>query len=309
MPKCSLCGKNVQTKAELVLTRNAENRWVTLCSECVQDKPTEVAKEAPVPESAPDEERSLRTMQEKVGSQHTPPLRRPQAHVEHDLREMTQKFEQMRDSLKKFDVPDEAPRSHERKTERHVANLSVSFSLMRDDEICQGRIRDISQGGMRFVTNKKVDEGQIIMFEVGVENKNKSKTRLISGGEVKRVIPLEDGRFEIGVMFVRRSRAREENRRLFRRYKADMAAYYTPKGGEYVAKAKVKDISQGGFRLVLDELMETDAEMKVRVRGESGVFLKSDLQAEVRIIRIRLVKPGEYEAGCNFLQVGMVPRH
>ncbi len=282
MPKCSLCQKSVPDQKDLTLVRDPHDKWVVACAECLRLL-----------------EKGQKGADEKNGAGTNG------AGVARD--EPTEALvEKIRETLEELQAEKKAvPRTHERAYQRRSVDLRVRFRLQRDDARCVGRVRDISQGGMRFTTKRELPMGQIILIEVDSREEDVATAMLQTTAEVRRVRDLRDGTYEVGVRFVRRIRANHENRRQYKRYEANMAVYYTRAGSEITFKGTVCDISQGGVRILLDERVDKGEEMSVILRGEGESALKADLAGLVRVVRVKPQERGAYELGCQFLNVGV----
>ncbi len=294
MPKCSLCHKSVANKKDLTLVRNKQGRWVVLCVNCNQAAQggQKAAKQAPAHASSGPSS-----------------LRIPKALRARRLAETQETFEKIREMLRHIHTKNtEITRTHEREHERRSTNLEVRFKLQRDNELYTGLVQDISEGGMCFITKQKLSVGQVILLEVNAMSGESNTQMLHSTGEVRRVMEQGDGTCEVGIRYVQRIRANEDNRRRYRRYKANMAVYYSLSGSEYMVKGKVLDISQGGARFILDEQVKVGDEFAVILRGEGRNPLKADLYGMARAMRVKRLGRDEYEVGCEFLEVRAQPQ-
>ncbi len=315
MPKCVMCNRDFPNKRDLTLVRDDAGRWVVECKKCAGGGKGKDAQ-APSPPSP------VETEHDKFSSKPTPGrirrtnvaqwqrLRKPKGVRERKIKETEKAFEKIQQTLDLLakELDEQTPRSHERTHKRHSANLQIEFNLVRDDNRHKGRIRDISQSGLRFITDTELDIGQVIRMKVTAPEGKAVEALIKSAAEVRRVHEVNSGRYEIGVRFVRNVRANDPNRRVYRRHRANLAVYYRRTGCEYTAKGRVRDISQGGARLILDEEMEVGEELAVVMRGESGAFLKADLKGIVCVKRSTTRHSGECEVGCHFVRMTTKPR-
>ncbi len=334
MPKCSLCGKVVTDKNALRLLRSEDGRWIAHCDDCssqvVGDPIESVAAEPPPPAPSPEDKPAPEFLLPEGPATEPPPpaprprrrtlpqqegtgvYRRPKAVVEREARQTKEIFDRMRRrlvELKRAEKRDQSPHAYRRESERYVANLLMRFTMLRDDQVYAGRVLDISRGGMRFLTQRPLDKGQIVCIEVGNARGNDPLVALLqSGAEVRRVKQVEEDRYEVGVRFVTHGRTHAENRRRHRRHDVDFSAYYLRTGSEITYRGEVGDISQGGVRFLLDEGLEQNEQLAIMLRAESDSFMRADLRGIVRVCRLRQIDKRRYEAGCAFVKVRLLPR-
>ncbi|MCX7934738.1 MAG: PilZ domain-containing protein [Planctomycetota bacterium] len=281
MVKCERCGKIVGSRNDLTLVRIPGGRWQVQCRDCVRSAATAMAK-------------SPKTMSASPAAK---ALSSPSA-----------LFSRIAEILAEMEQESAPPRQHERAHERFPADLVVRYALQRDDELYTAHFKDISEGGARFITDRELQPRQILRFEINAETLRQAPGLIQSTGEVRRVTPLGDGRFEVGVRFVKRLRGQEPNRRRYRRVRVDLAVYFRRQGSELVEKGRVHDISQGGVRLLADAALSTGEEMDVIIRSEGAAAGKADIHGRVRIVRTLPRRRGETEAGCAFLTLRLRPR-
>jgi hypothetical protein len=239
-------------------------------------------------------------------------LRRPKAVVEREARQTKEIFDRMRRrliELKRAEKRDASPHAYRRESERYVANLLMRFTMLRDDKVHAGRVLDISRGGMRFLTRRPLERGQVVCIEVGNARGNDPLVALLqSGAEVRRVKQVDEEQYEVGVRFVTRGRTHAENRRRHRRHDVDFSAYYLRTGSEITYRGEVRDISQGGVRFQLDEPLEENEQLAIMLRAESDAFMRADLRGIVRVCRLSKLENRRYDAGCAFVKVRLLPR-
>lgn len=276
MPNCMRCGEAVPRRSDLTLVRGESGRWEIVCHKCNDTSP----------ESA-DEGGSVAAVPASPG----------------------EAFQRLRGILQTLleEREIESPRrAYERQHQRQPADLQLEFTLLRDDAVHEGRVHDLSRGGVRFSTSRELSKGNIINLVV---TGTSDETPLIrSAAEVRRVTFTDDGMYDVGARFVKRSLTHEDNRRRFRRYDADMVVYYQREGADSTCRGDVCDVSQGGTRVVVDEAIEKDEEFSVILRGEGGRFCKADLVGKARCLRVKQLNAREWEIGCSFRKVSAVPR-
>lgn len=301
MPKCKLCNQEVTNKEDLALVRGEDDRWLMVCKECAATSGGEAEKKSAAPGAAQGNADDAKQAE-------TPPRA-----ALGPAKTSQEAYERLQGALETLIAHENkakktATHVHDRVHERKEADLRIAFLLLRDDTRYEGRVRDISQGGLRFVCDRELDRGQVLTMDISGTHGDAEVSMIQAAGEVRRVSMTRDGRFEVGVRFVRRGRANEPNRRRFRRHDVKMNAYYKRDGCEYTASGRVLDISQGGVRLILDESPGKEEEFDVTLRGESGAFVKADLCGRLRCVRIQQLPVGEWEIGCAFVSLQTKPR-
>jgi hypothetical protein len=281
MPRCVACGKNYDNPSQIELVRNQEDRWVLVCRDCLRQG-VDTGNLQNINISMEGQAASV----EKVPAIDATLSPDPMENVKRLLA-----------SLKDFHHKTERMgrvRSHERKQ----IELAAYFTMARDDTRYEAKIVDFSNSGIRFVTSRPVSKGQILRFDWNIPLPPSMARGLQNSGEIRRVVQLENGNFEVGVMFMARQPDRGgANRRRFRRYKCDMLAYYQTRDSGMMSHARVTDMSQGGCQMRLDEKLEKDDAILVRMLGGGGA--RGDLVGSMRVCRV-IPRDVTFETGCAF---------
>lgn len=189
-----------------------------------------------------------------------------------------------------------------RKHERVKGHLLLYFRHVRDRVDRRGIVRDISQGGMRFVTQEVLTVGELLNLRVVSPLTN---LEIKAVGRVRWV--REAGqRLEIGVEFVSRSRhfSMEDRRQHSRLI---VSFYVECLTGKRTIWGRIKDISQGGMRFLADTPLLPGEEVRVRleavgcsvVSAEGGVPMKVERSAQVVGVQSGT---GRFEIRVRFLQ-------
>lgn len=267
------------------LVRNKDNRWVAVCKHCL-DLGVDVNQLEPGLIAVDEETLALAD----APAVDVIPSGDPLA----DSRKLLESLRNLRRSKERIG----RPRSHERRK----IDLTVHFSLARDDTRHEGLVKDFSQGGLRVITSYALTKGQIVRFDWNIPLPPAMARTLQGTGEVRRVVKDNSGNYDVGFKFLTRSGDKGANRRRFRRYRCDMLVYYRRQGSELVSRGKVIDISQGGCQLHLDEKMDGSEVFWVRMIGGGGT--KGDLIGNMRVCRVT-EKNALYEIGCAFERMRM----
>lgn len=285
MPRCGSCGKNYDDPGVMELVRNQENRWISICRNCL--------------ESGVD----VNTVQKGNIAVDEAAL----ATADHPSIDVTLSGDSLADAKSLLEALRNLRQSKERVGrsrghERKQIELTVHYTLARDDTRHEGSVKDFSQGGLRVITPYPLAKGQIVQFDWNIPLPPAMMRMLQSTAEVRRVIKTDEGQYDIGFKFMSRQSDKGENRRRFRRYKCDMLVYYQRIGSELMTRGKVSDISQGGCQMRLDEKLDPNEVFQVRLIGGGGA--KGDLVGSMRVCRV-IPREVEYETGCAFEKMRM----
>lgn len=284
MPKCNSCSEFFDQPSDLELVRTTDNRWVSMCRNCRSKgiNPDDVKQvHLAVEDAAMD-------MAEKQGIDVSVIQGDPIANAQ----KLLEALKTMRLTTEKVGKV----RGHE----RHSVDMTVSFTLARDDVSHEGFVKDLSQGGMLIMTHKKLERGQILQFDWKNPMPSALSSMLQNQAEVRRVARNTDDTFSIGLKFIKRQAAKSSNRRRFKRYKCDMLAYCQLGGSDMMQLGKVTDISQGGCQLMLDTEVAPQDKFFLRIIGGGGD--RGDLVGSVQACRV-IPRDMEFEIGCSFVKM------
>ncbi|MCD8350452.1 MAG: PilZ domain-containing protein [Planctomycetaceae bacterium] len=285
MPRCGSCGKNYDDSRVMELVRNQDNRWISICRNCL-----DIGVDVNLVEQAniAVEDQALATADKPSidVTLSTDPIA--------NARKLLDSLRNLRQSKERVG----RARGHERKQ----VEMRVHFTLARDDTRHEGTVKDFSQGGLRVVTSYPLVRGQTVQFDWNIPLPPAMMRMLQSSAEVRRVIRNDDGLYDVGFKFVSRQSDKGANRRRYRRYKCDMVVYYQRNGSELQSWGKVIDISQGGCQMQLDEKLEKGEVFTVRLIGGGGT--RGDLVGSMRVCRV-IQREVSFETGCAFEKMRM----
>ena len=192
--------------------------------------------------------------------------------------------------------------AHERRRHKRIhGHLMVSFRHVRGTLDRRGVVRDISQGGMRFVTEDRFSTGELL--NVTVSNPLKRFT-IKAVGRVKWQREKGD-RQEVGVEFVARERHFDmRDRRAFPRLTVSFTVECEIQGR--LVRGRIKDISQGGMRFIAPEPIESGRKIRVRLEAVGCNVVSSEGGIPMEVERAAIVvgmKDGreKYEIRARFL--------
>lgn len=278
MPRCTSCGRNYDDLSAIELVRNNDNRWIAVCRSCM-DMGVDINTLQPTL-LAVDDKSADDTLAIEIPASGNP--------LE-DAKKLLESLRNLRRSKERVGKP--------RSFERRAIELTVHFSLSRDDTRHEGLVKDFSQGGLRVITTYPLTKGQIVRFDWNTPLPPALSRMLQGTGEVRRSIKGEGNTYDVGFKFLTRPSDKGANRRRFRRYRCDLLVFYRRQKSEVISRGRVVDISQGGCQLNLNEKLESNEVFWVRIVGGGGT--KGDLTGMMRTCRIIAHLP-KYETGCSF---------
>lgn len=285
MPRCGSCKKNYDDPNVMKLVRNKDNRWISICADCldsgvdinlVENTNIVIDDMALQTPSSPSIDVTL--------------LPDPVANA----RKLYEALKKLRQSGERV--------GRSRDHERRKTNLTVHFILARDDTRHSGTVMDFSPGGLRIVTPYPLAKGQVVQFDWSMPLPPAMARVLQSTAEVRRVMRNEEGLYDAGFKFMARTTDKGANRRRFRRYRCDMVLYYRREGSEVMPRGKVTDISQGGCQAHLDEPLKSGETVQARLVGAGGA--KGDLVGNLKVCRV-IPREVYFETGCMFEKMRM----
>ena len=288
MAKCAGCNKDFEDQDQLELMRNNEGRWLPVCAECRGSGVDVNSLQMPQAVTESALKAAAETGIEIPSLENSSPLQNLHK-LFHSLRAIRMKVEKAGRS-----------RGHD----RHNIEMIIRFTLARDDTPHDAVVKDLSVGGLKMLTKRNLLKGQIMQLDWAVPLPPAISRMLQSAAEVRRVTLLDDGQYEVGLRFVKRQLAKETNRRRFRRYKCEMDIFYQRENSEIMSCGKVRDISQGGGQVFIDEKLDVGELLTVRLVGGAGN--RGDLTGLIKVCRV-ILRGYEYEAGCAFVRMKMSP--
>ena len=183
-----------------------------------------------------------------------------------------------------------------RRHPRRTANLMVSVARLRDDRQYTGMVRDISQGGIRFVTTEKLRDGEVI--NVVIRGRN-VETRIKAVAQVIRVLGRKYD-YEVGARFVGREKEMKlSDRRRHRRVIADFELRYRRESRKRANVGRVRDISQGGVRFVASENIPQGEVLTIMLDARAAGVIEAEMKGKLRVTSTAAVV-GSSDAGDRY---------
>ncbi len=195
---------------------------------------------------------------------------------------------------------------------RHEINVETNCESVGDASLAeQVRVRDISRGGMKFLTSMKLDPGTLIRIALPTSGSNRETAVLAC---VMHATPQTDGSYAIGCAFSdelgddelkqfggRRERSNTPDKRAWMRFPGQGQAEYLalPPTGLPGKQAEIVNISPTGIGLFVDERLEPGVilDLMLKTRAGEQIF---DILACVVYVGPR--SEGGWIAGCHFIR-------
>lgn len=290
MPKCPYCNKNVLNNSDLKSVKDSEGLVSISCSKCINTHkllPLDHVKRDSKKQSGPA---ISKDQLQKIES------------------ELLKKINSILDEISQNNSLLENKESYKRAHERHDVSLEMQFSFVRDNKMYRAKVLDISQGGMKFETEVKLDINQHLKGEIfkPPENKNEKINKIENYMEVRRVIALENDLFQIGARFVKKISIDEKDRRKNIRKKGTFSFFFTRQGSEITYRGKVINISPGGMKAQVHAKVETKETIEVFMKTRPPAFAPSDLSATFNIKRIELVYENCFNVSGSFDNLNVI---
>jgi PilZ domain len=195
---------------------------------------------------------------------------------------------------------------------RYEANLEarVQLSEQTPAERVVARVRDISIGGAKLVTDRPFQAGQILTLELPSAGDEQQVVLAC----VVRVAPLAAGAWSLGCVFARELSAEDlekvgaqkakpsaDDQRTWVRYDCTSTATYERVGEEngQTHTAQVLNVSASGVGLILREPAEPGCLISLSLQGKRGAPMRSILAC---IVHTTVRAGGELAVGCNFIR-------
>jgi len=270
MPKCADCGKDFRSRQDLLVVRAYNGRWVFRCLFCS--------------------------------------IERTVVNTEHAHGQFTNLFLNIREWLasiknrqKEFFF-----KNFTRRHERQVVSFHIAYKLVRDDRQYYGLVQNCSINGIRFISSRALEHGQIICINP-VEKDFSLYELLRSAAEVRHVKPLPGGTFDIGCRYVERIQAHGENRRNYFRYNVDIDTYYRIEQTDYIGKGKTIDISRGGLRMRMYDPVELEQNVTISLFGMRPDKSYFELYGVLKTLRVIPRQDSSWDVGGFFVRISTSP--
>lgn len=279
--------------------RDPEGAWYQVCETCLVSIMNNGDLEIP------EDSATARLSQPIVAND---PLERDAIwtrRVRENLCETLEEYQEKITSQEKVTV---APKQSHRHYERIETETVFSYTLARDTVSIEGTALDISRGGMRFITEHTLAEGQVITLDTKVFTAAKFKGLVRDTAEIRRVSKREDDTSDIGIRFVQRSLGKEPDRRAHSRIVTDLVVFYLRDEMPFITRGLVTNLSRGGIQLRLDEELQLGETIALSIRGEHGEFKTRDLDGKATVVHQKASTLGTFLVGCHLSDIVSTPR-
>ena len=276
--KCSKCHSSSTPQEELAFNKVGKNSWGLICKSCLTSSGLKW-----------HEPGELHWLGSYAGLYNTETTR-------------------LLSSIKEANglIPDKIA-ENERRYERHniVKRGFIKFPNKESEILVV--IKDLSKGGLRFVSNTKFSIAQIANIRIE-SSKNSSKDSGFSDNiEIVRVIPQENGTYEMGARFLasetvevakkKKSRDSRHNLLLSLRYKATSSAP--------AAIGAVIELGRSNALLLMTDEMVKGDRFALQITGSTGVFAHQELSGLAMVKRSEMVYSGNFEVLVDLLKVNI----
>ena len=168
-----------------------------------------------------------------------------------------------------------------RRHKRHPSHLLLFYRHVRDRTERRGVVRDISQGGMRFIAEDDLSTGEMLNLRV----MSPLRDLEIRAVGLVRWIKHTGMTCEVGVKFVAKSRHMELEDR--RRHPRIFASFYVKCFvKDRVLTCRVKDISQGGIRFICDEPLPLGIPIRIQLEATGCEVISHEYGIPMRVERV-----------------------
>lgn len=195
---------------------------------------------------------------------------------------------------------------------RHPINLETTCQLINESGAPSSvRVRDISRGGMKFLSPMKIDPGTLVRISLPPQSGAEAAVLAC----VMHCTPQTDGAFAVGCAFSdelgddesRQFGGRKQiskggtDKRAWMRFSAQGTAEYIvlPPTGAAAKKAEIANISATGIGLFVEENIEPGVMLDLLLRTKAGEVALDILACVVYLGRR---SEGGWVAGCHFIR-------
>lgn len=205
----------------------------------------------------------------------------------------------------------EDPNANRRAHQRHAINLETSFQSVSDATVSSRvRVCDISRGGMKFLTRKKLEPGTLVRISLpatgGVD------TEVLAC--VMHATLQTDGTYAIGCAFSdelsdddlrpfggRKEVAHGPDKRAWMRFPAQGTVDYLvlPPSGAPAKRAEITNISATGIGLCVEEKVETGAILELLLKSKTG---EQSFDVLACVVFLGRRSEGGWVVGCHFVR-------
>ena len=277
--KCSTCSKDNIPSSELAFNKVGDSSWGLVCKDCLDilgvewSKPGELKWLGPYAGICPPETYQLLS-QIKENNGH--------------------KADKLADN--------------ERRYERHSLVLKGFIKTSKDsNEEILAIIKDLSKGGLRFVSKSEFSIAQIASIRIERKNSDTPENTISENIEIMRVIPQKNGTFEMGARFLSAETAELEkkSKNPQARHNILLKVRYKVTNNTPAATGAVLELGRKTALILVTCNLRKGSKFAMQISGNSGVFANQELSGLAEVKRTELVYAGNYEVLVNLIKVNI----
>lgn len=193
---------------------------------------------------------------------------------------------------------------------RYPAELMTTFRPATHDDHARlsALVRDVSQGGINLLSDKRLEPGQLLSIELP---RSGTETHQVLACIVR--VEKSEGKWSLGCVFsselsddelqslgARRSLAASSDQRKFIRYACDIKAQFEAVADDSGRHdAKVLNVSASGVALMVEREVEPGALLNVTLHSATGSASRTILCC---VVHVASQEAGTWALGCNFIR-------
>ncbi len=197
---------------------------------------------------------------------------------------------------------------NERRYERHSLVLRGFIKKSKDsDEEILAIIKDLSKGGIKFISKSEFSIAQIASIRIEHKNSDTTENTISENIEIVRVIPQENGTFEMGARFLSAETAELEKKANSSkaRHNILLKIRYKVTNNTPAATGAVLELGRKSALILVTSNLRKGSKFAMQISGNSGVFANQELSGLAEVKRTELVYAGNYEVLVNLIKVNI----
>lgn len=191
-------------------------------------------------------------------------------------------------------------------TNRFTPHLHVHFAPLPDETEYSGLMLVYGPERVTFVTKKEVAEKQELMLSVCLVEEHTSQCSPRQPAKVLRV-ERKEHLFRVTAEYEKKLTGEHPERRSLGRYDVDLPATCTIQPGNMTFDCTLKNISRNGLGLLSERRVSEGQTLHIQAETPMQAGRPSaNLQADVKVERVRHLGDGQYDVGTRFVRAEVV---
>ena len=281
VPKCSRCNSSDIPESELAFSKVGKNSWGLVCKKCLESSGTLWNK--------PGE---LRWLGSYAGLYDPDTFK-----LLSSIREANgKKAEKLAEN--------------ERRYERHNIVLRGFIKLENEDKETLAVIKDLSKGGLRFVSKSEFAVAQIASIRIERHRADTHESTINENIEIVRVIPQSNGTFEMGARFLSAETAGLGKKKNSKNSRHNLLLKLTYKLSQNapLAKGAVLELGRKSALLLITSEVSKGMKFALQITGNCGLFADQELNAIGRVKRSEMIYSGNFEVLVELSRINIMKR-